>query len=86
MNVETPNGNAEAAMRASAESLNQLAERVQDTVRQTQARLGELQREVMHRSKAAAHTTDAYVHEKPWSAALAACAAGFVIGLILGRR
>lgn len=86
MNAEATNGATETAMRSTAESVGQLAEKVQETVRQTQARLSELQHDLVDRSKAAAQSTDAYVRENPWNAALAACAAGFVLGLIIGRR
>jgi ElaB protein len=66
--------------------VNNLANKIQDTVRQTQARLGELQRDLMDKTKYAARSTDSYVHEKPWSAVCAAVSLGFVLGLIIGRR
>ena len=73
-------------MKATAESVNALADKVQQTVRQTQARLNELQHDLVDRTKYAAESTDAYVHEKPWNAVCAAVAVGFVLGLIVGRR
>jgi ElaB/YqjD/DUF883 family membrane-anchored ribosome-binding protein len=86
MNPETTNAVSENAVQSTTETVNQLAGRVQETVRQTQARLNEMQREMVHRSKAAAQSTDTYVRQNPWNAALAACAFGFVLGLIAGRR
>lgn len=86
MNGDAANGVSETALRGAAEPAGHLAEKLQETVRQTQARLNDLQRELVDRSKAAAETTDTYVRENPWNAALAACAAGFVLGLIIGRR
>lgn len=77
---------AEGAMKTTAESVGALAEKVQETVRQTQARLNELQHDLVDRTKYAAESTDAYVHEKPWNAVCAAVAVGFVVGLIVGRR
>jgi ElaB/YqjD/DUF883 family membrane-anchored ribosome-binding protein len=77
---------AETALRKTADSVNALADKVQETVRQTQERLNQLQHDLVDRTKYAAETTDTYVHEKPWNAICAAMAAGFVIGLILGRR
>jgi ElaB/YqjD/DUF883 family membrane-anchored ribosome-binding protein len=86
MNTDTTNSTAEGALRTTAESVGQLAEKVQETVRQTQARLNELQRDLVDRTKVAAHSTDTYVHEKPWNAVCAAVGLGFVLGLIIGRR
>jgi ElaB/YqjD/DUF883 family membrane-anchored ribosome-binding protein len=77
---------AESAMRRTADSVGVLADKVQETVRQTQARLNELQRDLVDRTRYAAESTDQYVHEKPWNAVCAAVAAGFVLGLIMGRR
>jgi ElaB/YqjD/DUF883 family membrane-anchored ribosome-binding protein len=86
MNPNTTSSSAEEAMKTTAESVNNLANKIQDTVRQTQARLGELQRDLMDKTKYAARSTDSYVHEKPWSAVCAAVSLGFVLGLIIGRR
>ena len=73
-------------MKTTADSVGALAEKVQETVRQTQERLNELQHDLVDRTKYAAESTDAYVHEKPWNAVGAALAVGFVLGLIFGRR
>lgn len=84
--METNTTSAEKAMKTTAESVGQLAEKVQETVRQTQVRLNELQHDLMDRTKYAAESTDAYVHEKPWNAVCAAIGIGFIVGLIVGRR
>lgn len=86
MNTDAANTGAEGALRTTADSVGQLAEKVQETVRQTQQRLNDLQRDLVGRTKVAAESTDTYVHEKPWNAALAALGIGFVLGLIIGRR
>jgi ElaB/YqjD/DUF883 family membrane-anchored ribosome-binding protein len=86
MNTNTSTQTAEGAMKSTAESVGALAEKVQETVRQTQARLSELQRDLVDRTKYAAESTDAYVHEKPWNAVAAAVGIGFIVGLIVGRR
>lgn len=86
MDTTTTEEKTEKALNSTAEQVGALAERVQETVRQAQARLNELQREVVDRTKYAAETTDTYIHEKPWSAVCAAVSIGFVIGLLLGRR
>lgn len=86
MNTNTTTQTPESAMKSTAESVGALAEKVQETVRQTQARLNELQRDLVDRTKYAAESTDAYVHDKPWNAVAAAVGIGFIVGLILGRR
>lgn len=85
MNTDAQN-TAENALRKTADSVGALADKVQETVRQTQARLTELQHDLVDKTKYAAQSTDNYVREKPWNAVGAALAAGFVIGLIVGRR
>ncbi|HTG43353.1 MAG TPA: DUF883 domain-containing protein [Verrucomicrobiae bacterium] len=77
---------AENALRTTSESVGALADKVQETVRQTQARLNELQTDLMDKTKFAAQSTDTYVRERPWNAVAAAVGLGFVIGLIVGRR
>jgi ElaB/YqjD/DUF883 family membrane-anchored ribosome-binding protein len=86
MNTDGLNSGAETALRTTADSVGQLAEKVQETVRQTQQRLTELQRDLVDRTKLAAENTDAFVHEKPWNAVGVALGVGFVLGLIIGRR
>jgi ElaB/YqjD/DUF883 family membrane-anchored ribosome-binding protein len=85
MNTEAQN-TAENALRRTADSVGALADKVQYTVRQTQARLNELQKDLVDKTRYAAHSTDTFVHEKPWNAVCAAVAVGFVVGLIVGRR
>jgi ElaB/YqjD/DUF883 family membrane-anchored ribosome-binding protein len=85
MNTDAQN-TAENAIRKTADSVNALADRVQETVRQTQARLNQLQEDLVVKTKYAAQSTDTYVHENPWNAVCAATAVGFVVGLIVGRR
>jgi ElaB/YqjD/DUF883 family membrane-anchored ribosome-binding protein len=86
MNPNSTSSDAEEAMKSTADSVGDLAGKVQETIRQTQARLNEFQRELVDKTKYAAQSTDSYVHEKPWSAVCAAVGAGFVLGLLIGRR
>jgi len=72
--------------KSTAETMSDLTGKVQDTLRQTSARLGDFQRDMVDKTKYAAQSTDSYVHEKPWSAVCAAVSIGFVLGLIVGRR
>jgi len=84
--MNTDSQTAENALRKTADSVSALADKVQETVRQTQARLNQLQQDLVDKTKYAAQTTDSYVHEKPWNAVCTAVAVGFVVGLIIGRR
>jgi ElaB/YqjD/DUF883 family membrane-anchored ribosome-binding protein len=76
----------EATLSKTADNVSALAARIDDTVKRAQVRLNELQSAMVDKTKHAAQSTDAYVHEKPWSAVCAAISVGFVIGLIVGRR
>ena len=38
------------------------------------------------KAKAAATTTDEYVHSKPWTAVGVAAGVGLIIGMLVGRR
>lgn len=86
MNTNTTDNPMESGIDTGSESAEAVSNRVQATLRQTQARLGEWQRDLADRTKYAAQSTDTYIHEKPWSAVCAAVSIGFVIGLLLGRR
>lgn len=77
---------AETALKNTAESVSALTTRIEESVKRAQLRLNELQSAVVDKTKYAARSTDAYVHEKPWSAVCTAVSVGFVIGLIVGRR
>lgn len=46
----------------------------------------ELQNVAMEKGKAAAHTTDEFVHEHPWKSIGIAAGVGLVIGMLISRR
>jgi ElaB/YqjD/DUF883 family membrane-anchored ribosome-binding protein len=64
----------------------ELRERAQATLRATQARLREFQDTTGERVRAAAKTTDDWVHGNPWRAIGMAAGVGLVVGLLIGRR
>jgi ElaB/YqjD/DUF883 family membrane-anchored ribosome-binding protein len=45
-----------------------------------------MQEALMEKTKAAAETTDQYVHENPWKAIGVAASLGLIVGLLLRRR
>jgi ElaB/YqjD/DUF883 family membrane-anchored ribosome-binding protein len=46
----------------------------------------ELQTVAVEKGKAAAHTTDEFVHEHPWKSVGIAAGIGLVIGMLISRR
>lgn len=84
MNTQSSSSGYEA--RSTTEKISEISGKVQDSLRQTQQRLGDMQRDLMDKTRYAAQSTDTYVHEKPWSAVCAAVGIGFIMGLIVGRR
>jgi ElaB/YqjD/DUF883 family membrane-anchored ribosome-binding protein len=81
---------AEDLLRATAgqagEKLAAARERAQASLSVARAKLGEAERMVLERSRQAAHATDEYVHDNPWTAVGIAAGVGLVIGLLIGRR
>ena len=60
--------------------------RAQESLRHAQARLSEMEQRLAERARAAAHATNQYVHENPWPSIGVAAGAGFIVGLLIGRR
>jgi ElaB/YqjD/DUF883 family membrane-anchored ribosome-binding protein len=61
-------------------------DRVQRGLEQAKAKIVEIEGKAVEQGKAAAHATDAYVHENPWKAVGIAAGAGLLLGLLIGRR
>lgn len=81
---------AEELLRASAgqagEKIAVARERIQASLATARIKLSDAERALLERSKEAAHATDEYVHDHPWSAVGIAAGIGLVIGLLIGRR
>jgi ElaB/YqjD/DUF883 family membrane-anchored ribosome-binding protein len=81
---------AEELLRATAgqagEKISVARERIQASLAAARVKLNDAERVVLERSKEAAHATDEYVHEHPWTAVGIAAGIGLVIGLLIGRR
>jgi ElaB/YqjD/DUF883 family membrane-anchored ribosome-binding protein len=60
--------------------------RMQASLAVAKNRLLELQTTVTDGARAAANTTDEYVHENPWLVIGASAAVGVVVGYLLARR
>jgi ElaB/YqjD/DUF883 family membrane-anchored ribosome-binding protein len=48
--------------------------------------MSDAQAALLARTRAAARTTDEYVHVHPWKAVGVAAGVGLVVGLLIGRR
>jgi len=66
--------------------ISDVKKRVQASIDAARKQLGELQVSVTEGAKAAATTTDQYVHDNPWSAIGIGVAFGVLVGYLLARR
>jgi len=63
-----------------------IRDKVQKGLEQTKVKIVELEGKAVERTKAAARATDTYVHDNPWKSVGVAAGAGFLLGLLIGRR
>ena len=81
---------AEELLKATAgqagEKVAAARERIQENLGVAKERLAVAERAVVEKTKQAAKATDEYVHENPWRAVGIAAGAGFIVGLLVGRR
>jgi ElaB/YqjD/DUF883 family membrane-anchored ribosome-binding protein len=75
-----------AVVAQSGEKLAALQPRIEEHLRDARARLVEFERRATEQARAAAETTDAYVHEHPWRVAGFTALLGVAVGLLIGRR
>lgn len=74
------------AAAASGEQAHQLHERAAEALHRAKARLHDTQVAATENARAAARSTDDWVHSHPWGAVGIAAGAGFLIGLLVSRR
>jgi ElaB/YqjD/DUF883 family membrane-anchored ribosome-binding protein len=63
--------------------LDNLTNQIEEGIQRGKYSWREIQNRVMDKTKAAAETTDHYVHENPWTVIGVAAGLGFVLGLLL---
>lgn len=68
------------------EKVAQVRSRVQQAATDLKPRLAAAEILLKDKTKAAAATTNSYVHDNPWTAAGVAGGIGLIIGLLIGRR
>lgn len=81
---------AEEVLAATAEQAGEkvasMRARIQLRLQEAKVRLSQAESTLLAKTKAAAHATDVYVHESPWTAVGIAAGVGLLVGLIIGRR
>jgi len=66
--------------------LESLTDQIEEGVRSGRYSWAQIQDAVVTRTRAAAETTDQYVHENPWKVVGIAAGLGFVLGLLMAPR
>jgi ElaB/YqjD/DUF883 family membrane-anchored ribosome-binding protein len=88
--LKTVMQDAEALLKATStltgEKIQEVRARAEESLRQAQTRLTEVEQEAMRRAREIAEAADEYVHENPWQSVAVAAGVGLVLGLLLGRR
>ena len=81
---------AEELLRATAnqagEKIAEIRVKAEENLRNAKLRLARAEEAMLERTKAAARATDDYVRANPWRAVGIAAGAGFIVGLLVGRR
>ncbi len=81
---------AEELLRATAgvadEKMNDLRERIGQSLRDAKLGLADAEGAVVDKTKAAARATDDFVHENPWRAVGVAAVVGLLLGAVISRR
>lgn len=81
---------AEDMLQATADQAGEkvatLRARIQERLQGAKLRLSQAETALVAKTRAAAHATDTYVHESPWTAVGIAAGVGLLVGLIIGRR
>ncbi|MBI2779868.1 MAG: DUF883 family protein [Gammaproteobacteria bacterium] len=60
--------------------------RAEASLREARRKLGEMESNIVGRTKAAAKATDQLVHENPWQSVALATAVGFLLGMLTSRH
>jgi ElaB/YqjD/DUF883 family membrane-anchored ribosome-binding protein len=74
------------AAHATGEEAKALRNRAQDAIGRARDSLVHLEQRAVAQTKAAAHATDNWVHDHPWTAVGIAAGVGFLVGLVVNRK
>lgn len=75
-----------ATANQAGEKIAEIRVKAEENLRNAKIRLARAEAALVERTKAAARATDDYVRANPWRAVGIAAGAGFIIGLLVGRR
>lgn len=70
----------------SGEELDKARQKLNDRIAVAKESVGDVSETVANRARKTAETTNAYVHEQPWSVIGAGAAIGLLVGFLLARR
>ena len=74
------------AGQASGEEAKELRGRAQAAISRAKDSMFDLEQRAVAQTKAAAHATDAWIHEHPWTALGVAAGLAFLVGLAVNRK
>lgn len=74
------------AGQATGEEARELRSRAQAAIGRAKDSLVQLEQRAVAQTKAAAHATDNWVHEHPWTAVGIAAGLAFLVGLVVNRK
>lgn len=74
------------AASASGDEARKLRERAEGALREALARFESMQDDMVRRGREAAHATDDWVHDNPWSSIGLGAGIGLLIGFLIARR
>lgn len=81
---------AEELLKATAnqtgEKIGGVRARAEESLREARRKLGEMESNLIGRTKAAAKATDQLVHDNPWQSIALATAVGLMLGMLISRR
>lgn len=75
-----------ATANQAGEKIAEIRVKAEENLRNAKIRLARAEEAMLERTKAAARATDDYVRANPWRAVGIAAGAGFIVGLLVGRR
>jgi ElaB/YqjD/DUF883 family membrane-anchored ribosome-binding protein len=74
------------AAHATGEEAKVLRSRAQDAIGRAKDSLVHIEQRAVAQTRAAAHATDNWVHDHPWTAVGIAAGVGFLVGLVVNRK
>jgi ElaB/YqjD/DUF883 family membrane-anchored ribosome-binding protein len=87
---KTVMNDAEELLKATAnqtgDKISAARARAEESLREARRKLGEIEGDLVGRTKAAAKATDQLVHDNPWQSVGIATAVGVMLGMLISRR